>query len=108
MFKRAPGSASTSISPEGGVNSWTEPDFEGCAKEPLSEIGEPHSPFTDSADQVTGAVLVAGCWTGEIALFLVANGCKMPGVGFRKEPTPRAMKKRPSASRRQYFWAAMR
>jgi predicted RNA methylase len=39
------------------------------------DIGKPQKPFIDVADQITGAVLDAGCGTGDTALFLAGRGC---------------------------------
>lgn len=39
------------------------------AKKPPWDIGKPQQAFVEVADRVTGAILDAGCGTGENALF---------------------------------------
>jgi SAM-dependent methyltransferase len=69
-------------------------DFqEMYAGQPPWEIGKPQNPFIERADQITGAVLDAGCGTGETALFLAACGCKVTGIDFLEEPIRRATQK---------------
>jgi SAM-dependent methyltransferase len=57
------------------------------------DIGKPQKPFIDVADRITGAVLDAGCGTGDTALFLAARGCKVTGIDFLEVPISRAIRK---------------
>jgi cyclopropane fatty-acyl-phospholipid synthase-like methyltransferase len=57
------------------------------------DIGKPQKPFIDAANQITGAVLDAGCGTGETALFLAARGRKVIGIDFLDVPIERAKQK---------------
>ncbi len=57
------------------------------------DIGKPQKPFIDVADQITGAVLDAGCGSGDTALFLAGRGCKVTGIDFIEEPLHRARAK---------------
>jgi cyclopropane fatty-acyl-phospholipid synthase-like methyltransferase len=57
------------------------------------DIGKPQKPFIDMANQITGAVLDAGCGTGETALFLAARGRKVIGIDFLDVPIERAKQK---------------
>src|SRR5271163_3080937 len=54
------------------------------------DIGTPQKPFLDVADQITGAVLDAGCGTGDNALFFASRGHKVTGIDFLDEPIQRA------------------
>jgi cyclopropane fatty-acyl-phospholipid synthase-like methyltransferase len=45
------------------------------------------------ADQITGAVLDAGCGTGDTALFLAGRGWKVTGIDFLEVPIQRAQRK---------------
>jgi cyclopropane fatty-acyl-phospholipid synthase-like methyltransferase len=60
---------------------------------PPWDIGKPQKPFIDAADQITGAVLDAGCGTGDTALFLASRGCKITGIDFLEVPIQRAKQK---------------
>ncbi|HLW67894.1 MAG TPA: class I SAM-dependent methyltransferase [Gemmataceae bacterium] len=57
------------------------------------DIGKPQKPFLDVADRITGAVLDAGCGTGDTALFFADRGCQVTGIGFLEEPIRRAQRK---------------
>jgi cyclopropane fatty-acyl-phospholipid synthase-like methyltransferase len=57
------------------------------------DIGRPQKPFIDAANQISGAVLDAGCGTGDTALFLAARGNKVTGIDFLEEPIKRAKRK---------------
>lgn len=63
------------------------------AGQPPWEIKRPQRAFVAVADQITGAVLDAGCGTGEIALFFAARGCKVTGIDFIDEAIQRATMK---------------
>ena len=45
------------------------------------------------ADRVSGAVLDAGCGTGDTALFFAARGHRVTGIDFLEEPLRRARQK---------------
>lgn len=45
------------------------------------------------ADQITGAILDAGCGTGENALLFAKRGHKVTGIDFLEEPIQRAKRK---------------
>ena len=57
------------------------------------DIGKPQKAFLDVADRITGAVLDAGCGTGENALYFAHRGCKVTGIDFLAEPLKRAKQK---------------
>ena len=61
--------------------------------QPPWDIGRPQKAFLDVADQNTGAILDAGCGTGENALFFASRGQKVTGIDFLAEPITRAQKK---------------
>ena len=63
------------------------------AGKPPWDIGKPQKPFVDVADQISGAVLDAGCGTGDTALFLAGRGCKVTGIDFIEEPIQQAKRK---------------
>ncbi len=67
-------------------------DFEAAyAGQAPWDIGKPKKAFVDAADRVRGAVLDAGCGTGEHALFFAERGHAATG--------PAAAASRPGASR---------
>jgi cyclopropane fatty-acyl-phospholipid synthase-like methyltransferase len=57
------------------------------------DIGRPQKAFLDVADQITGAILDAGCGTGENALYFASLGHKVTGIDFLSEPIDRANRK---------------
>jgi 2-polyprenyl-3-methyl-5-hydroxy-6-metoxy-1,4-benzoquinol methylase len=57
------------------------------------DIGKPQKPFIDAAGRITGAVLDAGCGTGDTAIFLAARGCQVTGIDFLDGPIQRARQK---------------
>jgi cyclopropane fatty-acyl-phospholipid synthase-like methyltransferase len=57
------------------------------------DIGKPQKPFVEAADQISGALLDAGCGTGDTALFFVERGCQVTGIDFLEEPIRRAKQK---------------
>src|SRR5262245_36911323 len=57
------------------------------------DIGKPQKPFVDAADRIRGAVLDAGCGTGDTTLFLAERGNKVTGIDFLDEPIKRARQK---------------
>jgi cyclopropane fatty-acyl-phospholipid synthase-like methyltransferase len=57
------------------------------------DIGRPQNPFMDVADRVTGAILDAGCGTGENALYFASRGCTVTGIDFIEEAIRRARRK---------------
>ena len=63
------------------------------AGQPPWDIGKPQKAFVDSAGRITGAVLDAGCGTGESALFLAARGNKVTGIDFLETPIKKAKAK---------------
>jgi cyclopropane fatty-acyl-phospholipid synthase-like methyltransferase len=61
--------------------------------QPPWEIGRPQKPFVDAADRITGAVLDAGCGTGENALYFAGRGQPVTGIDFLTGPVQRAKQK---------------
>jgi SAM-dependent methyltransferase len=57
------------------------------------DIGRPQPVIAAIADRVTGAVLDAGCGTGEHALFFAARGHRVTGIDFVPEAIWRARQK---------------
>jgi SAM-dependent methyltransferase len=57
------------------------------------DIPGPQPAFIDAADQITGAILDAGCGTGENALFFAKCGRQVAGIDYLEEPIKRAKKK---------------
>jgi SAM-dependent methyltransferase len=57
------------------------------------DIGRPQKAFFDVADQIRGAILDAGCGTGDNALFFASRGSKVTGIDFLEEPIQRARRK---------------
>ncbi len=60
---------------------------------PPWDIDEPQPNFVRVADSISGAVLDAGCGTGENALFLARRGCAVTGIDFLKTPIEIARKR---------------
>jgi cyclopropane fatty-acyl-phospholipid synthase-like methyltransferase len=57
------------------------------------DIGKPQPEFVAAADQITGAVLDAGCGTGDNALYFAMRGRTVTGIDFLPEPIARAKQK---------------
>ena len=57
------------------------------------DIGKPQPAFVEVADRVTGAVLDAGCGTGENALFFAGRGHPVLGIDFLERPIQEARRK---------------
>ena len=57
------------------------------------ETGRPHPQLVAVADGVTSPVLDAGCGTGEVGLFLAAQGHEVTGINFVEEAIRRARSK---------------
>ena len=70
------------------------------------DIGKPQPAFVEAAERVTGAVLDAGCGTGENALFFAGKGHPVLGIDFLGGPVEAARRKArsgawtPSSSRK--------
>ncbi len=65
----------------------TRETFESIyAKTPPWDIGKPQRAFVEVADRVTGAILDAGCGTGENALFFAQRGHPVLGIDFLEGP----------------------
>ena len=60
---------------------------------PPWDLGRPQPPFVEVADQITGAVLDAGCGTGENALFFAQRGQPVMGIDFIDKPINEAKRK---------------
>ena len=56
------------------------------AGQPPWDNGRPQKALIDVADQITGALLDAGCGTGENALYFAGRGCAVTGIDFLEEP----------------------
>lgn len=63
------------------------------AGQPRWEIGRPQKALLAVADRITGAVLDAGCGTGENALFFAGRGQTVTGFDFLAEPITLAKRK---------------
>lgn len=63
------------------------------AGQPRWETGKPQRAILAAADRVTGAVLDAGCGTGENALFFAGRGQPVTGIDFLPEPIRLARQK---------------
>jgi SAM-dependent methyltransferase len=63
------------------------------AGKPPWDIGRPQKEFVEVADRVTGAVLDAGCGTGENALFFAERGRPVLGIDFLQGPIREAGRK---------------
>ena len=59
----------------------------------LSYVGDIVEAFVKIADQITGAVLDAGCGTGSLALFLAQQGHPVMGIDFIDRPIEEARRK---------------
>ena len=57
------------------------------------DIGKPQPAFVEVADRVTGAILDAGCGTGENALFFAGRGHLVLGIDFLERPIEEARRK---------------
>ena len=57
------------------------------------DIGKPQPAFAEVADRVTGAILDAGCGTGENALFFAGRGHAVLGIDFLDRPIEEARRK---------------
>ena len=57
------------------------------------DIPGPQPGFVEAADQITGAILDAGCGTGENALFFAKRGHQVTGIDYLEEPIKRAKKR---------------
>jgi ubiquinone/menaquinone biosynthesis C-methylase UbiE len=72
----------------------TRETFEAMyAKKAPWDIGRPQKMFMDVADRVTGAVLDAGCGTGDNALFFAERGQSVLGIDFLDGPIQEARRK---------------
>lgn len=69
--------------------------FEGiyARNEAPWETGRPHPQLVAVANRVTSPVLDAGCGTGEVGLFLAAQGHEVTGIDFVEEAIRRARSK---------------
>lgn len=67
-----------------------EAAYEG---QPPWDLGRPRKPFIDHADQITGAVLDAGCGAGDNALFFAERGQVVLGIDFAIKPIEAARRK---------------
>jgi cyclopropane fatty-acyl-phospholipid synthase-like methyltransferase len=63
------------------------------ARRPPWDIGRPQRAFVEVADRVTGAILDAGCGTGENALFFAERGHPVLGIDFLEGPIQEARRK---------------
>jgi SAM-dependent methyltransferase len=63
------------------------------AGQPRWEIGRPQKAILAVADRITGAVLDAGCGTGENVLFFAGRGQRVTGIDFLAEPIRLAERK---------------
>ncbi|QEL17791.1 class I SAM-dependent methyltransferase [Limnoglobus roseus] len=63
------------------------------AGQPRWEIGRPQTALLAVADRITGAVLDAGCGTGENALYFAGRGQTVTGIDFLAEPITIAKRK---------------
>ena len=63
------------------------------ARKPPWDIGRPQPAFVEVAERVTGAILDAGCGTGENALFFAERGHPVLGIDFLEGPIREARRK---------------
>ncbi len=61
--------------------------------QPAWDLGRPQAPFIEVADQIRGAVLDAGCGTGDNALFFAQRGQPVVGIDFVEFPILEARRK---------------
>jgi SAM-dependent methyltransferase len=73
------------------------------AGKPPWDIGRPQAAFVEVADRVTGAVLDAGCGTGEAALFFAEKGHPVLGIDFLDRPIQEARRKADERNRSAEF-----
>jgi cyclopropane fatty-acyl-phospholipid synthase-like methyltransferase len=57
------------------------------------DVDGPQPAFAEAADEIRGAILDAGCGTGENALYFAGLGRKVTGFDFLAEPIARAKRK---------------
>jgi SAM-dependent methyltransferase len=57
------------------------------------DVGKPQKTFVAAADRIVGAVLDAGCGTGDNALYFAGRGCQVTGFDFIEEAIRRARRK---------------
>jgi SAM-dependent methyltransferase len=57
------------------------------------DIGKPQKVFIDAADRISGAILDAGCGTGDAALFFAGRDNRVTGIDFLEEAIKRAQRK---------------
>jgi ubiquinone/menaquinone biosynthesis C-methylase UbiE len=60
---------------------------------PSWDLGRPQPALVEIADQITGAVLDAGCGTGDNALFFAQRGHDVLGIDFVQFPVKEAKRK---------------
>jgi cyclopropane fatty-acyl-phospholipid synthase-like methyltransferase len=60
---------------------------------PPWDIGKPQPAFVAAADRIRGAILDAGCGTGENTLFFAARGHQVTGIDFLEHPVEEARRK---------------
>jgi ubiquinone/menaquinone biosynthesis C-methylase UbiE len=60
---------------------------------PSWDLGRPQPALVEIADQITGAVLDAGCGTGDNALFFAQRGQPVLGIDFVEFPVKEAKRK---------------
>jgi SAM-dependent methyltransferase len=57
------------------------------------DIGRPQPAFLAVEGRISGAVLDAGCGTGDHALYFAGRGCRLTGLDFVEEAIARARRK---------------
>lgn len=79
---------------ESGIPTISRDRFKGAyAGSPPWDIGKPQPAFELAADRITGAVLDAGCGTGEHALLLASKGHTVTGIDFADDAIVLARRK---------------
>src|SRR4051794_19124285 len=63
------------------------------AGRPPWDIDGPQPAFVGIADRIVGAILDAGCGTGENALYFAGRGATVTGIDFLDAPIRRALQK---------------